>query len=77
MERVVEQHLTDWGVAFAYAGTGSTYERAQVLRNIYGAAAPVLGVEFSEVASEFLSSVRKLVDHAIRDGGGDLVLQDT
>ena len=43
MERVVEQHLTDWGEAFAYAGRGSTYERAQVLREIYRAAAPVPG----------------------------------
>ncbi len=77
MERVVEQHLTAWVEAFSYAGTGSTYERAQVLRNIYGAAAPVPGVEFSQVASQFLSSVRELVDHAIRDGGGDLALQDT
>ena len=76
MERVVEQHLADWDKAFAYAGPGSTYDRAQVLRKIYGEAAPVPGVEFSEVASQFLASVRKLVVHAIRDGGGDLVLQD-
>ena len=76
MERVIEGHLADWGKAFAYAGPGSTYDRAQVLREIYGEAAPVPGVEFSEVASQFLSSVRKLVVHAIRNGGGDLVLQD-
>ena len=76
MERVIEQHLTGWGKAFACAGRGSTTERAQVLREIYGQAAPVPGVEFSEAASEFLSSVRRLVVHAIRDGGGGLVLQD-
>ena len=36
----------------------------------------VPGVELSEVASEFLARARKLVVHAIREGGGDLVLQD-
>ena len=76
MERVVEQHLTEWGQAFAYAGPGSSYERAQELREIYGEAAPVPGIELSEVASEFLAGVRKLVFRAIRDGGGNLVLQD-
>ena len=75
-QRIVEQHLADWGKAFAYAGRGSTYERAQALREIYGAAAPVPGVELSEVASEFLARARKLVVHAIQEGGGDLVLQD-
>ncbi len=75
-ERIIEQHLTGWGKAFAYAGRGSTYERAQELREIYGEAVPVPGVELSAVASEFLTSVRKLVIHAIQEGGGDLVLQD-
>lgn len=76
MERVVEQHLDEWGQAFAYAGRGSTKDRAQELREIYGEAAPVPGIELSEVASEFLASVRTLVIRAIREGGGDLVLQD-
>ena len=76
MERVVEQHLNDWSKAFEYAGRGSSYERAQELREIYGEAAPVPGIEVSEVASEFLAGVRKLVFRAIRNGGGDLVLQD-
>ena len=76
MERVVEQHLAEWGQAFSYAGPGSSYERAQELREIYGEAAPVPGIELSEVASAFLAGVRKLVFRSIRDGGGDLVLQD-
>ena len=74
-ERIIVQHLAGWDKAFAFSGRGSTFERAQALREIYGEAAPVPGVELSEVASEFLASVRKLVIHAIRDGGGDLVLQ--
>ncbi len=61
MERLVEQHLDEWGEAFAYAGGGSTSKRAQALREIYGEAAPVPGVEFSEAASEFLAGMRKLV----------------
>ena len=76
MERVVEQHLVEWERAFNYTGRGSSYERARDLREIYGEAAPVPGIELSEVASEFLARVRKLVIGAIRAGGGDLALQD-
>ncbi len=76
MERIVEQHLGEWGQAFEYAGRGSSYERAQELREIYGEAAPIPGIELSDVASEFLASVRKLVIRAIREGGGEPVLQD-
>ena len=76
MERIVEQHLAEWGRAFGYAGRGSSYERAQQLRTIYGEAAPVPGIELSEAASEFLARVRQLVIRAIRDGGGELMLQD-
>ena len=76
MERIVEQHLAEWRQAFTYAGLGSSYERAQELREIYGEAAPVPGIELSKVASEFLASVRKLVIRAIRKGGGGLELQD-
>lgn len=76
MERIVEQHIVDWAKAFEYAGRGSSYQRARVLRDIYGEAAPIPGVELSKVASEFLASVRKLVSEAIRDGGGKLMLQD-
>jgi hypothetical protein len=76
MERVVEQHLAEWAQAYDYAGRGSASERAQELREIYGQAAPVPGIELSEVASAFLAGVRKLVFRAIRDGGGNLALQD-
>ncbi len=76
MERLVEQHLAEWDEAFAYAGGGSTNERARALREIYGVAAPILGVEFSEAESEFFAGMRKLVVGAILDGGGGLVRQD-
>lgn len=77
MDRIVEQHMADWAKAFEYAGRGSSYQRARELREIYGEAAPIPGIELSEVASEFLASVRKLISQAIRDGGGELrLLQD-
>ena len=76
MERIVEQHLSEWALAFRYGGRGSSYARAHELREIYGQAAPVPEVELSEVASGFLAGVRKLVLHAIREGGGNLVLQE-
>ena len=76
MERIVEGQLTEWAQAFRYAGRGSARERAQELREIYGEAAPIPGVELSEAASAFLGEVRQLVRRAIREGGGDVVLHD-
>ena len=76
MERIVERHLTEWSNAFEYAGPGSSYTRAQRLRDIYREAAPVPGIEVSEVASKFLVEVRKLVFGAIRAGGGGLIVQE-
>ena len=76
MERIVEQHLTEWSDAFEYAGPGSSYKRAQGLRDIYREAAPVPGIEVSEVASKFLVEVRKLVFGAIKAGGGGLTVQE-
>ena len=75
MERIVECHRAEWAQAYRYAGRGSSRERAQELREIYGKAVPIPGVELSEIASAFLGGVRQLVLHAIREGGGDLMLQ--
>ncbi len=76
MERIVEQHLAKWAVAFEHAGQGSSYVRAQGLREIYAEAAPIPGIELSDVASTFLGEVRKLVVSAIYEGGGSLVLEE-
>ena len=76
MERIVEQHLGEWADAYEHAGRGSSYDRTQGLREIYAEAAPVPGIEFSEVASTFLGQVRKLVVGAVREGGGGLVLEE-
>ena len=76
MGRIVEEHFNEWGEAFEHAGRGSSYERAQGLRDIYGAAAPIPGIELSDVASAFLAEVRKLVLLAVREAGGGLVLEE-
>ena len=73
-DRIVEQHTAAWSRAYEYAGRGSSYKRADELRRIYGEAAPIPGTELTEVASEFLAEVRRLVSEAIREGGGDLEL---
>ena len=76
MERIVERHMAEWAQAFHYFGRGSSRDRAQELRGIYGEAAPIPGVELSEAASGFLAAVRQLVRRAIREGGGGLVLHE-
>ena len=68
--------MAEWAQAFHYFGRGSSRDRAQELRGIYGEAAPIPGVELSEAASGFLAAVRQLVRRAIREGGGGLVLHE-
>lgn len=76
MRRIVEEHLGDWADAYEHSGRGSSYVRARGLREIYAEAAPVPGIEFSEVASTFLAQVRKLVVGAVLEGGGGLVREE-
>ena len=76
LDRIVAAHLPGWAQAYYHAGRGSSYKRARELREIYGKAAPIPGVELSEAASVFLAEVRKLVLRAIREGGGGLILHE-
>ena len=75
--RLIEQHLADWRTAYdnpEYRGTGSTHKRAVMLRNIYEEAAPCPDTVMTRLAGEFLAEIRRIVETAIRAGGGDVQL---
>ena len=68
LNRIVEQHFSEWSKAFSYYGRGSSTVRASELRRIFEEAVPIPQSELSQVASRFLRNVRKLVVLAIKEG---------
>lgn len=75
LERLIQDHPSDWIQAFSHAGRGSTFVRAREIREIYEDAAPIPGVVVNDVTQQFLDYMRQLVHEAIRDGGGKLTTE--
>jgi energy-coupling factor transporter ATP-binding protein EcfA2 len=71
--RLIDSHIGGWVNAYACTGPGSTFVRAQGIRDIYEAAAPVPGIVLNPRTKEFLDQVRELVHAAIEEGGGRMV----
>ena len=61
-----------WITAFEYRGRGSTRDRANEIRTIYDASAPIPGPAHDSRSEEFLRDVRLLVHEAIGEGDGTL-----
>ena len=61
-----------WITAFEYRGRGSTRDRANKIRTIYDASAPIPGPAHDSRSEEFLRDVRLLVHEAIGEGDGTL-----
>ena len=57
LQRVIEQHVSDWVLAYGYSGRGSTLDRARDTRGIYEDAAPILGVIITKHTPSFLEKV--------------------
>ena len=72
MQRLIQQHISDWVRAYSHTGAGSTLTRVRDIRGIYEDAAPIPGVIVTEHTSAFLEQVRELVHEAIVRGGGKL-----
>jgi hypothetical protein len=68
--RLAEHHVKEWLAAFDERGLRSAARRANRMKGIYDEAAPVPGVAITEIASEFLDDVRRLVHAAIESEGG-------
>ncbi len=63
--RIVQQQLDSWRDAFDLKGKGSTFERAQGIRNIYEDAAPVPTAAMTAVSAAFMAEVRRIVSEAV------------
>ncbi len=68
--RLAEEHRPDWREAFEYAGTGSSYRRAEEIERIYEQAAPMISSAMGEPARTFLHSLHQMVQQAVENGGG-------
>lgn len=69
-ERLADLHRADWSTAYDYAGSGSSYRRADEIRTIYEQAAPVISSAMSEPARDFLHRLHAIVRKAITEAGG-------
>lgn len=70
-KRIANTHRQDWTTAHDFAGSGSSYRRADVIENIYEDAAPVIHSAMSGSAREFLHGLHKLVRDAVEEAGGE------
>lgn len=71
--RLLRVPRQQWMQAFDFRGPGSTFERRAVIKAIYEASAPIPGPAMDVRSAEFLREVRRLVHHAVKESGGDLV----
>jgi hypothetical protein len=77
VRRLVQNHLSDWRVAYdgpASRGPGSTFRRANAIHGIYDAAAPVPDAVMTEPSVAFLGEIRRIVTSSIEDCGGEMRL---
>jgi hypothetical protein len=77
VRRLVQNHLSEWRVAYdgpASRGTGSTFRRANAIHGIYDAAAPVPDAVMTEPSVAFLGEIRRIVASAIEACRGEIRL---
>jgi len=63
--RILQEQLDTWRNAFGLKGKGSTFERAQEIRDIYEDAAPVPTAAMTDVSAQFMAEVRRIVSNAV------------
>ena len=76
LQRLVEQHLAEWGEAYDLRGRGSTFVRARTIRGIYDEAAPIPDAAMPPPSKQFLADVRRIVTGAIDGSGGKVRLTE-
>jgi hypothetical protein len=64
-QRLRERPLPDWQTAYGLRGTGSTYERRHVVRNIFQVQIPVPNSVSDRIAQEWIEIFQKLIDEAL------------
>jgi predicted GTPase len=74
LHRLIEDHLTQWRQAYDLRGAGSTNQRSLALKQIYDLAAPLPDTVMTEGAATFVTEIRRLLETAIKDAGGEIRL---
>jgi energy-coupling factor transporter ATP-binding protein EcfA2 len=75
--RLMSDPLSEWVRGFELGGSGSTFVRAQLIREIVVGAAPVPTETMGREVTAFLTQLRSIVFAAIRDSDGLLVSDET
>lgn len=73
LQRLIDEHLTEWRHGMEHKGKGSAARRAADIRGIYELAAPIPGTVNTAPAIEFMRAVRELVRTAIIENGGAML----
>lgn len=69
-QRIAARPIARWMTSYKYAGTGSSYKRAEEIHNIYLNAAPELNLSMAPPAKEFLNEIKTIVFEAVESAGG-------
>ena len=70
--RLIVAHAPDWRTAFAFSGTGSSYQRAEQMGRIYEAAAPSIASVMDTATEHFLDQVVQIIKDAVEEAGGSV-----
>jgi energy-coupling factor transporter ATP-binding protein EcfA2 len=70
---LIVRRSTDWQSAYGFSGTGSSGKRAQAIRALYEAAAPMPDDLDGPDGRDFAHLIKDLVDDAVREVGGRVV----
>ncbi len=69
-QRFFHDRVKDWVAAYAHRGTGSTYDRARDIEEIYDVAAPIPGEAGNENACKLVAEINGVVKAAVLEAGG-------
>ena len=72
-ERLISTHLSDWQTAYGFSGTGSSFDRAHVMGNIYDSAAPSISSAMDAWMKDFFKQVTAIIEDAVEQSGGEVI----
>jgi len=64
-QRLREKPLPEWQYAYGRSGTGSTFERRHLVRNIFQVQIPIPNSVSDKIAQEWIEIFQKLIDEAV------------
>ena len=68
----MSDHRRGWRTAFAFSGSGSSFERAKEMGRIYDSAAPSISSAMDTTTQVFLDEIIRTVNDAVENAGGSV-----